>query len=154
MIFLNKLKSIFLATLLGGMACILPSINHSADSAWAGGRGGGRSYSGGRVSVGGYFRSNGTYVNSHTRSAPGSRYGGSNTSGYVPGSANSGYDAEMDELMNNPFRYYMKKGYAELKEKSYYTALGYFQMAEIEKPGNPYAKKAIANVQKYIDRGQ
>lgn len=64
---------VFLTALLCGTLCLFPSIT------WA--KGGGSR--GGSVRVSGYTRSNGTYVNSYTRSAPGSssRHR-SNSSGY------------------------------------------------------------------------
>lgn len=54
------------AILISGLVYVAP------DNAWARG-GGGRG--GGRVSVRGYYRSNGTYVRPYTRSAPTGSYG-------------------------------------------------------------------------------
>ncbi|MBW4505665.1 MAG: hypothetical protein KME64_04030 [Scytonematopsis contorta HA4267-MV1] len=92
-------RKIRTATVLS-IATILTSgvVYLNPESAW--GRGRGRS-SGGRVSVRGYYRSNGTYVRPHTRSAPGG------SSIYVPPSTRfipgSGSYNSNDSNYNYPY---------------------------------------------------
>lgn len=105
-----------------------------SDNAWARGGGGGR---GGRVSVRGYYRSNGTYVSPYSRSAP----GGAGFSG-----SSGRYSLPTDYTS---FGMYMNWGYDATAEKNYELALYWFQQALDEKPKNPYALKAIQNIKKY-----
>ncbi|OKH29776.1 hypothetical protein NIES2101_43010 [Calothrix sp. HK-06] len=124
------------AVLLSGILCL------TTDDAWArggGGRGGGR---GGRVSVRGYYRSNGTYVSPYTRSAPGG--GSSYGSGYGSGYSGNGLSTEYSS-----FGTYMNWGYDAAAAKNYDLALHWFEQALQEKPNDPYARKAIQNVKKY-----
>lgn len=69
-------STLFLTTFLSGTVCLVP---HNACAKGGGSYGGGSH--GGAVHVSGYTRSNGTYVQPYTRSAPhhGSSYSGSST---------------------------------------------------------------------------
>ncbi|MBW4421207.1 MAG: hypothetical protein KME13_18560 [Myxacorys californica WJT36-NPBG1] len=87
---LKKIVSILFTT-----AITVGSLSFASSDAWArggagGGRGGSSSYSGqsggGRVSVRGYTRKDGTYVRSHTRSNPNGRFQfGSNSGSFSTG---------------------------------------------------------------------
>lgn len=127
-------------TILGGTVCLIPSIS------WARGGGGHGGSHGGSVSVHGYTRSNGTYVAPYTRSAPsgGSGYNGSGYSG--SSDTFSTGDPETNEILNNPYQYYMKKGYAEIAQRNYESASFYFQMALSLRPSDSSATKALASV--------
>ncbi len=96
---IKRYSAFCLATLLGGMTCVIPSTvwakggsGHSGSghsgSSHAGNQSGSKS-----VSVGGYTRSNGTYVAPHTRSVPGSGAHSSSSSGYT---GDSGYAEDSD----------------------------------------------------------
>lgn len=131
----NRFKILPIFASLSAFAILISGIlSLSPDDAWARGGRGGRS--GGRVSVRGYYRSNGTYVSPYTRSSPG---GG--ISGY-----SSGYRLRTN---NSLFGIYMNQGYEATRDKNYESALYWFQEALRENPNNPYALKAIQNVNKY-----
>jgi hypothetical protein len=53
----------------------------------------------------------------------------------------------------DPFIQYMNAGYAATQQRDYQTALTNFQRALQLRPGNPYATRAISNVQSYMQRG-
>jgi len=53
----------------------------------------------------------------------------------------------------DPFTQYMLAGYAATQQKDYQTALTNFQRALQLRPSNPYAVKAVRNVQGYLQRG-
>ncbi len=88
--------TLFLTTLLSGTVCLVPNsvLARGGGGGHSGGghsgSGHGSSYSsgshGGSVHIGGYTRSNGTYVRSYTRSAPGSDSKYSSSSSYSTGS--------------------------------------------------------------------
>src|SRR5919202_648809 len=67
---------------------------------------------------------------------------GGNTSGN--GQANRRQDA---------FTQSMLAGYAATQQRDYSTALTYFQRALQLRPNNPYARRAVRNVQGYMQRG-
>lgn len=119
----------------------------NSHGAWARGGGGHGGHGGGRVSVNGYFRSNGTYVSQYTRSAPGSSTG----STYGGSSYESNYGSSSDPDF---FHMYMKSGYEATQQKNYNSALFWFETALEERPANPYAIKAVQNVKSYIKREQ
>jgi hypothetical protein len=77
-----------------GIICLFPS------TSWARGYGGSH---GGSVHVSGYYRSNGTYVHSYTRSAPQGGWSyGSSSSGYGAPTASYGSDPENDNVLGSP----------------------------------------------------
>ena len=51
------------------------------------------------------------------------------------------------------FTQYMNAGYAATQLRDYQTALAYFQRALELRPDNPYATRAVSNVQGYLRRG-
>jgi Tfp pilus assembly protein PilF len=46
----------------------------------------------------------------------------------------------------------MRAGYAATQQRDYTTALTYFQQALQLRPNNPYARRAVSNVQSYMQR--
>ena len=50
------------------------------------------------------------------------------------------------------FTQYMRIGYAATQQRDYQTALINFRRALNERPENPYALRAIANIQTYLQR--
>jgi hypothetical protein len=46
----------------------------------------------------------------------------------------------------------MLGGYAATEQRDYQNALTYFRQALQQRPGNPYATRAIRNVESYIQR--
>jgi hypothetical protein len=52
----------------------------------------------------------------------------------------------------NAFTQHMNAGYAATQQRNYPTALACFQRALQLRPGNPYAARAVQNVQGYIQR--
>jgi Tfp pilus assembly protein PilF len=46
----------------------------------------------------------------------------------------------------------MRAGYAATQQRDYSTALTYFQQALQLRPNNPYATRAVSNVQGYMQR--
>lgn len=52
------------------------------------------------------------------------------------------------------FDRYMRAGYSAVQKKDYATALLYFQRALDERPNDPYAQRAIDNVQRYRNSAQ
>ncbi|HAG83418.1 MAG TPA: hypothetical protein DCL61_20295, partial [Cyanobacteria bacterium UBA12227] len=77
---------------------------------------------------------------------------GTNTSGQPSTGATRG------TIRLNPrqdaFTQYMNVGYAATDQRDYQTALINFRRALNERPGNPYAVRAIQNVESYIQRQQ
>ncbi len=53
----------------------------------------------------------------------------------------------------DPFTQYMLAGYAATQQRDYQTALTNFQRALQLRPSNPYAVRAVRNVQGYLQRG-
>jgi Tfp pilus assembly protein PilF len=47
----------------------------------------------------------------------------------------------------------MNAGYTATQLRDYQTALAYFQRALQLRPNNPYATRAVSNVQGYLRRG-
>jgi Tfp pilus assembly protein PilF len=47
----------------------------------------------------------------------------------------------------------MNAGYTATQQRDYRTALTYFQRALQLRPSNPYARRAVQNVQGYLRRG-
>lgn len=46
----------------------------------------------------------------------------------------------------------MRAGYSATQQRDYQTALSYFQQALQLRPNNPYARRAVSNVQGYLQR--
>jgi cytochrome c-type biogenesis protein CcmH/NrfG len=46
----------------------------------------------------------------------------------------------------------MRAGYSATQQRDYQAALTYFQQALQLRPNNPYARRAVSNVQGYIQR--
>jgi Tfp pilus assembly protein PilF len=46
----------------------------------------------------------------------------------------------------------MRAGYSATQQRDYQTALSYFQQALQLRPNNPYARRAVSNVQGYLKR--
>jgi hypothetical protein len=68
-----------------------------------------------------------------------------------PPSGSSGPSTQANQDQNLVFDRYMRAGYAATEERDYDTALLYFRRALDERPNDPYAQRAIQNVQNYIN---
>ena len=66
------------------------------------------------------------------------------TSGTDTGGTGTGQTANFEQLM--------RAGYAATQQRDYSTALTYFQQALQLRPNNPYARRAVSNVQGYMQR--
>jgi hypothetical protein len=70
--------------------------------------------------------------------------GGTGTGGTGTGGTGTGQTANFEQLM--------RAGYAATQQRDYSTALAYFQQALQLRPNNPYATRAVSNVQSYMQR--
>ncbi|HEY9834841.1 MAG TPA: tetratricopeptide repeat protein [Stenomitos sp.] len=70
--------------------------------------------------------------------------GGTGTGQTGTGGTGTGQTANFEQLM--------RAGYAATQQRDYSTALTYFQQALQLRPNNPYATRAVSNVQGYIQR--
>jgi hypothetical protein len=86
--------------------------------------------------------------------------GGTGTGGTGTGGAATGQTCTAGTTSGNrrsasrqqAFTQCMNAGYAATAQRDYPTALAYFQQALQLRPGNPYATRAISNVQSYMQR--
>ena len=86
--------------------------------------------------------------------------GGTGTGGTGTGGATTGQTCTAGTTSGNrrsasrqqAFTQCMNAGYAATAQRDYPTALAYFQQALQLRPGNPYATRAISNVQSYMQR--
>jgi hypothetical protein len=70
--------------------------------------------------------------------------GGAGTGQMGTGGTGTGQTGSFVELM--------RAGYAATQQRDYTTALTYFQQALQLRPNNPYARRAVSNVQSYMQR--
>ena len=82
----------------------------------------------------------------------GQRTGTSNTGTNRTGTNATNTGTVQLNTQQNAFTQYMLAGYAATNERDYQTALTNFRRALQLRPGNPYATRAISNVQGYLQR--
>jgi len=111
-----------------------------AGQAGTGGTGAGQTGTGGTGA--GQAGTGGTGTGQGGTGGTGTGQGG--TGGTGAGQANGQQDA---------FTQYMNAGYTATQLRDYQTALAYFQRALQLRPNNPYATRAVSNVQGYLRRG-
>ncbi len=85
--------------------------------------------------------------------------GGSQTGGGTGGTGTGGTGAggtpssRQSNGRQDAFTQNMNAGYTATQQRNYQNALAYFQRALQLRPGNPYARRAVQNVQSYLRRG-
>jgi len=82
----------------------------------------------------------------------GQRTGTSNTGTNRTGTNATNTGTGQLNTQQNAFTQYMLAGYAATNERDYQTALTNFRRALELRPGNPYATRAISNIQGYLQR--
>ena len=119
----------------------------------AGGTGTGQTGNGGTGTGTGRTGSGGTGTGTGT----GQTGNGTGRTGTGTGQTNTGRPTSSNGSSNsqqNAFTQYMLVGYAATEQRDYQTALINFRRALQLRPGNPYATRAISNVQSYIQRSR
>ncbi len=87
--------------------------------------------------------------------AGGTGAGGGQTGGGADGTGAGGTNSSNGQSngRQDAFTQSMNAGYTATQQRDYRTALTYFQRALQLRPSNPYARRAVQNVQGYLRRG-